>query len=987
MLSALLQDQEVQGHITNFEVDYDGATNIKLELNPAVDSPVFYLNDRLITPKPSTAYEFETVKSYLKLNEENTLTVTNSNKTFSETRTFTCKDLVPPTAVTIASTNTNTAGQINASNVNNATILVTFPANSQGGVPVTLTVKLTGKDADGNTKVLTLSRELAGTETEVRFDNLDLSAFAEGTLSLYAEVEDNQGNVDNLTNATITKRAEVPMLKDISIERSVATSAKITLYQQGDVNEVYYVVKKSGEAAPSVEQVLNGTKVAKASITSNVLNVEIEDGVVDESYVAYLVANTTTGTKSELLSVKIAKVSATKIAKVADKDFRQVSGVGAKVEWDYTETEPGFDHYLVLLTNNGGTVLDYKEVAKGAERIVDFTESMKKQPTATYKVKVIAVADNVEHFNSDNSKEITITLPGVITRLDASWDSSKDTLLRWTPVGDVSEVASYTVKVEKYNKDSANTDKYDLVTSFTLDDSKYAYDVESVMNENGIGSYRFTVTANAKDDVFKANVKAIAVKYHLGAAITNLSVSKVDGKNITLNGTLLVADKFENGSSAITYELYAKQATVKDYTTDDKVGNFNSIGQSKLPYAYVASADATTYTFKLVTKIDGHEYVSNEVSATTEAAPINISSSLTYVEYKETSNSAITGPVINFSSENNAITYKDNTLYINDSSTQKTYTASSVSAVNDIIAVLKQMSYNDKIKITNNEVKELALEVPVVGKTYRLGTNATKAEVTMTSNSSADVTKTTAVLSGEVASLKLDDTTVKAKYDLSGLTVTGNVIVKAQQSVLIVGNVNKLDLTTNSITKITVNDVVFEESAKIPNLVAKNGNEFTFECANSTVKVDASKAKANVKLNVADDGSQHALTQLDITASNDYTFKLNTNTLTVTALNILAGKVDLRDAKFGSLKLGKTSGASEVQVVSVTLDDVLEQKEVGQGLAENNLADSATTLIDGSKFQFVASAASKVTYSTIKGSSEITFRIATDADVTVTKQS
>ena len=421
--------------IVSFEVASTGNGKITVKLSKPVTEPRFYLNGKLINGSSLgvNTYKITANKDDLLLDKENTLKVSDLSNTFEETKTFTYRKLVAPTVVTIApKTSVNDQGYVNANNVTNATVLVQLRQNA---VPLTLEVTITDTPTDDSEPtVITLPQEISGDATEVKFEGKDLSSLRDGKLTMTAKLTDDQGNIAQISNNTVMKMSNKPIVKYSSVTRTDATKATVATIKSSSTDVLYYLVKNYGEEAPSVDDVItSGTKVP----TGTSITATIENGEEQKAYVVYVVAETLAGTKSEdVLAVNIPKTTATKIAKPDATTIKKKTGTSATFVWNYDETTPGLVGYKVILQkkNNNSKFVDFDEktINEGETREVNFFDEMKKE-AGDYKVEVIALADNVDYTNSDKSvgtEEVKVS--DVTTGVTTSFDTNTKSLLKWT---------------------------------------------------------------------------------------------------------------------------------------------------------------------------------------------------------------------------------------------------------------------------------------------------------------------------------------------------------------------------------------------------------------------------------------------------------------------------------------------------------------------------------------------------------------------------
>ena len=271
ILSAIFLDQEVQAdfEITSLQIKNEALT---IKLNKTVKDAKFYINGKLFvatatgTDNTYVIASSTALTNALKRNEENTLEVkaSDGNNVVKQSKTFIYRKLTAPDSVTVAASSGNDVGAVNASNVTSATVLIKYNDSNINKVPVTVELTIT----DSKKNKISLSKELTGFETESRIENVDFSSLVDGNLNVKEIVKDNQGNiVESTVTSAIEKKAESPIVKYSTVARSNATAVTINgIVTSDEVNETYYLVKESGEAAPTVEQVVNANQ--KLTITA-----------------------------------------------------------------------------------------------------------------------------------------------------------------------------------------------------------------------------------------------------------------------------------------------------------------------------------------------------------------------------------------------------------------------------------------------------------------------------------------------------------------------------------------------------------------------------------------------------------------------------------------------------------------------------------------------------------------------------------------------
>ena len=791
-----------------------------------------------------------------------------------------------------------------------------------------------------------------------------------------ARITDGEHSVSELaytsgSEAKADKFAEAPILTVKSVNRSNASEVAIVLNTEGDVTSLYYLVKESGEAVPTVEQVLSdGTKADTEWSTPNLtLN---NKGITDaaKAYVVYLVAQTKTGTNStNVVAAKVAKYDVDPIANVPS--FNQKASTKATFEWTYDEETEGLEGYKITLTCGSETMVVNVE-DKNVKEIDLFNEIktlVAKGGTSSVNLEIIAVADNVDHTDSASAKSVTFTVPAFATKVEAKIE--KD-VLSWEVTGNVSD-ASYIVKVSKYNKETAS---YDELPSVNVG-SKTSCDVlkDLKLDSNGIGTYKFVVVANPSADVLAAPVESSEeVKYHVIEGVKDLAISKVEERKVTFTATLL-PDVYDLDSDTITYDLYYA-VDGEGYTTSAKQ-TFTTT-----PYEYDGSVVfdyGKTYKFTVATSLKKggsalvhEERATTDVKYTFEAQPINSAqagTAFTYVEYKLDEGSAVVDPTLQLTS--NQITYKDDVLYVYSTDNMETtgvvtYKASDSEEIANILALLKQMHANDTMKIENNIIKELKLTTPTGGATYDLSKVAKDTKVELAGNSSTTTVK------GDLAAITL--TEESAKFDLSGLKCT-TVTVSGDGNDLTVANGTFVSLTKNNAT---INGTYIKDTAsgRVIKVVANNSFETTGK-GSSTLEVDSSKVSGEVTLTI-DSVAQ----DLKLTASNDG-IKVLTNTITGGDVTVLGGRVDLSNNgyKFADVTVDNTEGEEQLKV-ELVLDKTATKEDAKQG---KTVKASANPVIAGSSYSFKVTTLGDAKYTVEEGSNVVTFFV--EAEKTVTTKS
>ena len=955
--------EELAPEIVSFEV-VKSNTNavITVKLSKAVTNPIFKLNGFLKDGSPSegnTVYTITVTETELTTDKANTLEVTDTDNTYSETHSFIYSPLTVPQEVSIPYSATNEKNKVNASNVNNATINVRMPA-----VPVArpVTLEVTIKDTATTTEkqiTITLSKELTGNEPEVNIENVDLSSLKDGNLIITARLKDAQGNVSPVaTMATPVKRADAPVLKYTTANRTDENTATISLVKTNAKEIVYYLVKEADAVAPTLEDVLASTSKDTTNNATPTLTVSIENGDANKAYVVYLASKSETGSPIDgILTVKLPKLDAEPID--APTNVRLKTGEKTTFEWDYDESTEGFVEYKAVLYA-GNAAKAEKTVSKGTKE-VDFFEDMKKA-AATYTVKVTAVADNVEHANSIESNASTGVQVSEITKPNpVQFDTDQPTLLKWT-LADPSDVLDYSIKVSKYDVSKAG---YEVLE--TISTTSTSYDLKSIVDKYGIGDYQFTVKANAKENVLKASsAESTAATYYKAEAVNNLKVTDVKVDTLKLTGTLL-PDVYSE-SAQLKYTLYMKKGDNAEYVevkqangADDDNGKITA-----LPLE-LKSLDANTkYYFKIVTNVGGKDYVSTPIVVTTKQAPLTMKgTAATYTKYKAKSAAESTA---NLSSQN-TITYNENTLYYRASDTNVTsYSTDENEDIANIIALLKQMTVDNANKITVEDNKVTALELTTASAekkvTYDLGTIASKADVKLTGNASYE----TAVV-GTVKSLELSGAQ-KSIFNLSNLTTTSAVTVKDDEYALTVANGTKVKLDTDK-TKVTINNMAFEQ--KELDVTVNGGTLSVVGSSSNALTLDTTKFASDVTLNFTAD--QNTLT---ITGSAEHTVKVVGTNRTIATTTIKSGKVDLND---NATTFTTITAGSDAATKVIIITDVAAKSDLNAGTVDNS---SAKEVVEGSNYKFQVSEANGATYTLRKDSKEVELEITAGKTVTIT---
>ncbi len=964
-LLAFFPDQEVpESEIVSFEVKKgSNNTQIVITLSKDAKEPRFYLEDgsksTLVSSIGSNPYTL-TITPELEAGKEYKLVATDVNKTFEQTKTFTYRALNTPISANIAQTSSNKAGEVNATNVTNATIVVSLVSNNKpiNNTPGTLEVTVKDTATQGQVaKKLVFSQELVGNETEARIENVDLSSLNDGNLTLEALIRDDQGNVSGTyTNASVVKKSNLPIIRYTTVSRNSTEQAQISIVKTSTNDVLYYLVKEAEEAVPTVDEVIKNNKKDTTNSANVTLNVPIDNGDAEKAYVVYLAATSVTGTKSaDVVAVNIAKVNADPINEV--NNLVKKTGTEATFVWNYDEATEGFVGYKVALYN-GNTFVTEQIIGKGEEREINFFDEMKKA-AGNYTVKVTAVANNVNHTNSVEVVSSTVGVTALATPASLSFDTNTKTLLKWTMANDIQYVNNYTIEMAKYN---ATSKQYEVLE--TASTTSTSYDVQSMIQKYGIGEYQFKITANAKADVLRVNATtSTGVKYILAEGVKDLAVSKVEENRITLDGTLLP----NIYSTTPTYTLYSKTGSGTYSKVSSSTPSIVSGTITELPQVVGNLTAGTEYLFKLVTKINDIEYVSNEVSVITKMTPIS-TNELTYKAYTATSAAE---PMANLTGSNE-ITYNEEneTVYIKNGSVDTVAYSSENEAIADIVSVLKQMTVDsDKIQINKNEITKLDLTSSTTKiTTYDLSKISENAIVTIKGNADRQT-----IVRGTVKTINLtSDSSVKAKFDLTGLTVTNNVSVKDDEYELSIGNNTVLSFASGK-TKATINKVSLEQTTKLGNITIK-GDTFDIAGGNNKLTIDTTKSDKDVTLNFTS-----AQTGLDIKASETHTVKVIGTNLTISTLSIKSGKVDLTDntTKFSGIKAGNADAATKVILVT--------DKAATDNKQDAKVPTAATALITGSAFKFNVTNDGDATYSTTKGSNEITLNITAAKEVAITK--
>ncbi len=975
-------DQEVQDtKIVSYEAD--GTEKITVTLSEEVTSPKFYVNGTLIADAKVDSAKAPvyviTATDILKENKENTLRATDSATSFDETVNFNYIKLNAPSEVGVAETvSVNKKNKVNAANVTNAKLYVKFDTLNADDLTVEFTVK--GKDKDKKDLTRVYTTHVAGSETEAKtFENL--SEFADGKLSVKARVVKEDTHTVSVSTAeqTVTKSAEAPILTVKSVNRSSATQVKIGLGTEGDVTSLYYLVKDSGEAIPTVEQVLSDGTKATSEWSTPTLTLD-NKGITDaaKAYVVYLVAQTKTGTNStNIVAAKVAKNGVDQIEAVTD--LQQIAETQATFKWNWNneDDEPylvGYRVELICASNTKIVSIDSKETKQ-----IDLFDAIKELlamegSTGNVKVNVYAVADNIDKKDS-NVLSATFTPQPFVSSITTTLDK---TTLSWIVAGNT-EKANYTVKVIKYNADSKNFD--DVVLTKGVG-SKTSCDILTDLNVEsyGLGSYIFTVVANPAADVLatsKESTKADHTEYYVIEGIKDLEISKVDGLKVTLTGTLLPTDDYElatsSDSNKIVYELYYKAENGEWTKSTD-----SNVFVAK-PYEYDGDTDnllyGETYSFTIATKITNNagstticeKKATSDVKCTFDVEPIT--ATLTYKDYEKSmqNQGAVIGDTLVLA-ENN-VTYKDNVLYLGLTDNKiATYKAEDDANIAKVIELLKQMKEDDTVKLESNKVTELELKAPSAGTTYDLTSVEKATKVEITGNSAMTTVK------GNLTAITLNG--VAAKFDLSGLTVTTANVNEDNDELKVAKDTSVVLASGKKV--VTINDVKFTEGVddKLApvKLVANNSFETTGS-TRGTLKVDSSKVSGEVALTL-DSNKQK---ELEITASEDG-LKVLTNTVAGGDVTVLGGKVDLSNNGYTFDNVTVKNSDEEKQLtVDLILDKVATKADAKQAEAVKTVA---AVVITDSKYQFKATEATDAHYTVKEGSNVVTFIVEAGKSVT-----
>ena len=960
-------EEIVQGpKIVSFEVKKDSSNEvITVKLSEPIKSERFIINGKLYsaTNLGDNTYKIALTTGTLKKDEQNIFEVTDETGTFSQTKTFIYRGLKTPDSVTIPETSSNSEGAINASNVNNAVVLVRYQTTNLNKVPVTVQIIIS--DEKGNE--ISLSKELTGYETDPKIEGVDFSSLSDGNLSIKTIVKDSEGNViEKATGyATIEKKADSPIVKYTSVKRGEATNATINgLIKTDSTDTVYYLVKESGEVAPSVDDVIKNNKTTTGAVN-------IDNGVASKSYVAYLAVKTTKGTKSSsVVAVNIPTVDAKILDAVETAKITKLTSENATFVWEYDETKQGLAGYRAILKNDEDKVIAEKKINLGEEKKVDFYAEMKAAGADEYKVVIVALGNGVEYEDSAEAEcATTVTIKSVANRINVTSPALNKTELKWNVIDsvDVKDISDYTIEVAKYNP---------LTSSFEALKTKYntlstSYDIKDIVEANGIGEYVFKVTANAKDGlllVSKSSVEKVetsTVRYYQAEAIKDLAISKVTENTVTLTGTLL-PNVYKNATPK--YEVYYSINGITYTKASQEVNSF--------PYTLNESTSGTEltsgteYYIKVKTTVGSNttECVSEVVNAKTSAEPskmdIQVTDQLTLKKYTAPDKANST-PTLN----NNEVTYNDGILYIKKNNTVKAY-STEVLGVEDIISVLQQLSENDKIKIDpdkNYRITSLTLTSSNNDTTtYDLSKVDVTASVTITGNA-----KETSI-NGKIASLTLSGVT--PRFNLSGLTVTGKVTVNSTDAELASVAVDTSLTFGANAKKVTINDVVISSVAKLKDVkVTDKGFDIVGDSSNE-VTVDTTKANRDVTLKFITTKQAN----LTITANADHATSIS-NYSKGTKLTVKSGKIDLSglsDLPFGTVD----AGSDKDTTVTIVTNGLAEENHPAE-----NVPTDENSIITDSGLKFKTDELGDASYSTTAGSNEITFTIDANKKVTITK--
>ena len=899
----------------------------------------------------------------MKENEKNTLLVTDESKTFEQTKDFTYKKLIAPSAVLIAAESGNAENQVNSSNVSNTAITVNFEGGNKNELPVTLEVTI--KDSKDN--VITLTKQLTSklTNEEVRGN---LSSLEEGKLTLSALVRDGDGNVSASTpEVEATKLANAPVVTYESVKRDNTTTAKITNLKSTNSDDsenkddIYYLVQGIDKPEPTVDEVMS--KGSKITVESPDSSATIPDEFKDTACVIYVVAQTKSGTESEkVLAIKVAKVDATEME--GEVTLQKVTGTDVTYSWDFDEETDGFEGYRVILKDQAGKILYEKIVNKGETREVNFFDTLKKQEAGTYTISVTAIADNVD-YTDVTSDEVTITTSPVLTNMSVSLDKEKNTIT-WEQVGDVKNVENYTIEVMKYDPSKEAGKEYETIVSSATVSSIVDYDITPIVEKNGIGTYSFKVTANAKDNVLMASASSADItkasgdtdtysniKYHQGIGLSDLSAEIKNG-NVALKGSLLSEEVFDVKSSAkaglVEYKLYYKVATDKSYTGE-------GIEVTELPYELTNQLNpGTQYKFMIMTTVDGNKYYSNEPSATTPITPIVIDNA----KYKKLEENSPVIPSLN----NKEVTYNNGVLYVNNNGSMVEYSSEVYPEVLDIVNVLEQMGENDTISV-NGKITNLTLKASAEKTTtYDLTKVPKTAKVEIT----GDPTYATTV-KGDLNEITLK--TASAKFNLNELEV-GNVKVEDNTIDLTVKPDTTLTFGSEK-TEATINGIKLTQDTTLAS-VKTTENGFRFTGSDNKLTIDASKSTNNITVEFVGTNQKG----LEITANENNAVAVLTNEQEISDLEIKQGKVDLKNAVFNTLKLGGVTGTNKVTLITNSTNT--NKNIVGEKLP------NTPVLIDWLGYYLTASVADKAAYSSDKDSNTIVFTLENSATVVLNKK-
>ncbi len=970
MLSTFLLDQEVLDvEIVSFEVEASG--NISVKLNKEVQDIRFKLNDILVDGTQDSSnkniYKINGI-SQLKENKENVLLITDESNSFEESKTFVFKKLVAPTSLKVVAGSGNNDNEINSSNVKNVNMDVTFNGGNTNILPVILEVNITDSADEPNT--LTLTKELTTKNINETISG-DLSSLEEGTLTLKALVRDSEGNVSTVANGTAaTKYANAPVVTyekaNRTADKKKKPQASITNLKSTNTNDtVYYLVKKVGEPAPTVADIIgnSASNTSKINSFNETTSIPIPTDIGDDACVVYLAAKTASGTDSkDVVAIKVAKKGAN--AMEGKVTVEKETSKEATYKWDFNEETEGFVEYRVILKDSTNKIVYETVVNKGETKEVDFFDILKEQDAGTFNMTVIAVADN-EDYTDVSSTGVTITTSPVLTGITITLDKNEKKI-SWTPTGDVAKVKDYTVEILKYDSTKTNKEYNNVVSSATTTETSN-FDISSIVEKYGAGTYSFKVTANAKDDVLMANKssdeikkasgssdKQANLKYYQGARIEDLRAVLEDGK-VQLKGTLLDSNNLfdilsKNRASLVNYKLYYVESD-KDYVED-------STAITSLPYNVAENLNpGKEYKFMIVTEVNGSKYYSNEAKVTTPISALAFTNA-TYVKVEKDS------PVLPKLGANQ-VTYKDNTLYVGEKMTE--YSSDIYPEVLNIISVLDQMDNNDKISV-NDKITALTLtDDDKKDTTYDLTKVAKTAKVNITGEANYTTTVT-----GELNEITVD--TAK-KFDLSELSVE-KVIISKDNMDLTLDTSSPVNVEVTTGTTTTINGVKIKQESKINPFIVE-GDKFTFTGSNNKLSIDSSKVEKQIDVEFVGTNQDG----LEISANKSNAVRVFTNAQEITGLEVKSGKVDISKAVFKSLVVGDTSMSDKYTVTLITDKTYTGNTVVGEKLT------STPKLLDWFGYYLVPSVANEASYSVKTNSDEIEFTLNKKSIVTLNQKS